>query len=138
MNIRIAAALLGVLALSACGLAGEGLTDGYSIEPVSPTVQARQDTDILVRFVRLPGNVPVTGAVFSDHRFEMWMTGYKVVTSLMVDGRNPPPVISQDEGGGVYRLHARLPMAGSWQAIVTAQVPGETRTVRQRFTITAR
>ncbi len=138
MNIRVAAALLGALTLGACALVDEGLTDGYRIEPVSPTVQARRDTEVVVRFVRLPGNAPVTGAVFSDHRFEMWMSGFKLATSLMVDGRSPPPVISQEEGGGVYRLHVQLPMAGNWQAIVTAQVPGEARPVRERFTITAR
>ena len=56
----------------------------------------------------------------------------------MVEGANPPPVLTADEGGGVYRVHAGLPMQGNWQATLRARVPGEVLPVRGTFPIKVR
>ncbi len=52
-----------------------------------------------------------------------------------LEGRNPPALLAQEQGGGWYLVHASLPMAGSWQAVLTAQVPGEALPVRERVSV---
>lgn len=111
---------------------------GYRFEAVDTQVRPSRDAEVRVRLIRMQNNQPVPGATIYEHRFEMWMSGYKVITSNMVEGRTGPPILAIDEGSGVYRVHAQLPMAGDWQATLVARVPGETLPIRERVSILAR
>lgn len=129
--------LAAVLALSVGGCAAwpEASAPGYRMAVAEAPIRAGRDVALRVQLQRAPGGEPVTGAVFTDHRFEMTMSGFKTVTSVMVEGRNPPALLAQEQGGGWYLVHASLPMAGSWQAVLTAQVPGEALPVRERVSV---
>jgi hypothetical protein len=129
--------LAAVLAISAGGCAAlpEAAAPGYRMAVAEAPIRAGRDVALRVQLQRAPGGEPVTGAVFTDHRFEMTMSGFKTVTSVMVEGRNPPALLAQEQGGGWYLVHASLPMAGSWQAVLTAQVPGEALPVRERVSV---
>ncbi|MBY0339297.1 MAG: FixH family protein [Acetobacteraceae bacterium] len=131
----IALAALVALPLGACASWPEASAPGYRMELAEAPVRAGRDAELRVRLRRSPGGEPVAGAVFTDHRFEMSMPRFKTVTSTMVEGRDAPPSLAQEEAGGVYRVHASLPMAGSWQAVLTARVPGEERPVRERLSV---
>lgn len=135
----LAFAAASAIALGTAGPAvAEDFAKGYRFEAVDPHVQHSRDAEVLVRLVHVVDNKPVTGAVINEHRFEMFMSGTKIVTSLMVEGREPPPILAVAQGNGVYRLHAQLPMAGDWRATLTAHVPGEALPVRDSVTIRAR
>ena len=129
---------LSVLTLSACVSGAETSNLNYRFEALDQQVAPSPNAEIRVRLVRLADNRPVSGAVITDHRFEMWMSTYKVSTSVMVEGRETPGILAREEGQGVYRVHAQLPMAGSWQATLTARVPGESVPVRGRLQIQVR
>ncbi len=114
-----------VIALAGCSSAQESAASrDYRFELVDHRVGVGRDTGLRVRLVRAADGQPVRGAVFTAHRFEMWMSGFKVASSLMVEGRAPVSVMSTEEADGVYLIHAVLPMAGSWDAVLTAVVPG--------------
>ena len=131
-------ALALALGLAGCALIEQPTASNYQFQPVDSQVRPSRDAEVLVRLVHLPDNRPVTGAVIYDHRFTMMMTGYKVSTSLMVEGDHPPAVLATDEGNGIYRVHSVLPMRGDWRATLTARVPGEPLPVRSTVTIKAR
>lgn len=111
---------------------------GYRFEALDTQVRPSRDAEVRVRLVRMQTNQPVPGATIYEHRFEMFMSGYKMITSSMVEGETGPPILAVDEGAGVYRVHAQLPMAGDWQATLVARVPGESLPIRERFRIRAR
>ena len=129
---------LAAIGIGLLGCAAPPSAPGYRFELVDPQPHPSRDGDIQVRLVRLRDNQPVAGATIYEHRFEMWMSGYKTVTTTMVEGASAPPVLSIDDGGGIYRVHARVPMAGNWQATFVARVPGETLPVRESFRMQVR
>ena len=132
-----AGAAMLALAVAGCASQSQPTASNYRFEVVDAQVHPSRDAQVRVRLVHLPDNRPVSGAVIYDHRFEMWMTGYKVVTSRMIEGTNPPPILALDEGNGIYRVHAELPMAGEWRATLTARVPGEALPVRSTVAVRA-
>lgn len=119
-----------VLALSGCAATPQRASGDYRFEALPSAVRASRDAEISVRLVRNSDGSPVRGAVITEHRFEMMMGGYKVVSYNMIEGRGGPAVLAVEEPAGVYRVHAQLPMAGTWQATLTAQIPGSTETFR--------
>ncbi|WP_424138435.1 FixH family protein [Roseomonas chloroacetimidivorans] len=120
------------IAIVAAGCASptEKTADNYRFEVLDSQVRRGPDAQLRVRLVKLPEGQPVSGATVYEHRFDMFMSGYKISSWTMTEGSNPPPVIAVDEGNGVYRVHAQLPMAGAWTATLAARVPGETLPVR--------
>ncbi|PZR08505.1 YtkA-like [Roseomonas rosea] len=127
--LRTAAVVLAI-GVAGCASPGDQAADNYRFELLSSSVRRSPDAEIRVRLVKLPENQPVSGATVYEHRFSMFMSGYKISSSVMTEGANPPPVIAVDEGNGVYRVHAQLPMPGQWSATLSARVPGETLPVR--------
>lgn len=133
---------------------------GYRFELLSHQVPASQNAEVRVRLMHLPDNRPVTGATIYEHRSDMphradaSTGGYgaplprlapglgampaTVLPSWMGEGPNPPPVPAIDEGNGIYRVHAVLPMAGAWTLTLVARVPGETEPVRGELTVGVR
>lgn len=139
MNRWTLAPALAVIALAGCTGTEEPVASrAFRFELVEPSVRVGRDTTLRVRLLRLADNQPVRGAVFTAHRFEMWMSNFKVATSLMVEGRAPIAAIATEEAPGVYLIHAVVPMAGSWEAWLTAQVPGEAAPVRGSVRFVAR
>ena len=124
---------LAVLGIGLPGCSTPPSAPGYRFELVDSQPHSSRDAEIRVRLVRLRDNQSVAGAAIFEHRFEMWMSGYKTTTTTMVEGAGAPPVLSIDDGGGIYRVHARVPMVGNWQATLAARVPGEALPVRESF-----
>jgi hypothetical protein len=131
-----AAALAAAVAGCAPGL--QPTSRNYRFEALTQEVRPRTDAAVRVRLVRLPEGRPVTGAQINEHRFDMFMSGYKVTTFSMVEGAGPPPVATVEEGNGVYRVHALVPMAGDWTMTLVARVPGEAEPVRGTVRLRAR
>lgn len=123
-------------ALAACASAPP--SSDYRFELLDQQVRRSPNAEVRVRLVHLPDNRPVSGAVIYEHRFDMPMSGYKVATSRMVRGPNPPPIATVEEGNGVYRVHADVPMAGEWMMTLVARVPGEVQPVRGRVPMRVR
>ena len=134
----LAALAFSALSFSGCADQTEPSNSNYRFEALDGQVAPSPNAEVRVRLVRVADNRPVPGAIITNHRFEMWMSNYKVSTSVMVEGRETPGILSREEGQGVYRVHAQLPMAGSWQATLTARVPGEAVPVRGRLAIQVR
>lgn len=128
-----------MLATAGCGSVELPAATSYRIEPLLSQVSPDREAEVLVRIVRVSDSQPVRGAVFTEHRFVMWMSpAHRVNSTLMVEGSNPPPVIGTEMRDGVYRIHAPLPMRGNWQATLVARVPGEPLPVRGSFSLTVR
>lgn len=138
MAIRAVAAATLALSVAGCASLFPPIARDYRFEAVDRQVRPSRDAEMRVRLVHLPDNRPVSGAVITEHRFTMLMSHYKMTTTLMVEGADPPPVLAVDEGNGVYRVHAQLPMAGDWRATLTARVPGEALPVRGTAAIRVR
>ena len=125
MNKWLSTLPLAAVTLAGCSSPSETeASRAYRFEVLEPRVSAGRDAGVRVRLVRVADGQPVRGAVFTAHRFEMWMSGFKVATSVMVEGRTPVAVMATEEANGVYLIHAVVPMAGNWEATLTAQVPG--------------
>ena len=144
--------------LAGCSAAPQ--PSGYRFELLSPHVPPSQNAEVRVRLLHLPDSRPVTGANIYEHASDMAhradtsASGYAgslarvtpglgampptVFPSWMAEGPNPPPVPAVEEGNGVYRVHATLPMAGDWMLTLVARVPGEAEPVRGRFKISVR
>lgn len=60
-------------------------------EAADTQVPPSRDAEMRVRLVHLPDNRPVSGAAITEHRFTMLMSHCKMVTTLMVEGADPPP-----------------------------------------------
>lgn len=113
--------------VAGCANAFQTSSESYRFEPVGSPVRTQQgDTQLRVRLVHLPDNRSVTDAEILDQQLGMWMSGYKAATFMMTAPVGP----AEPEGNGIYRLHARLPMAGEWRLTLTARVPNEASPVR--------
>src|SRR5919199_6977569 len=107
--------ILGTAALAAllAGCAAMSQTSrNYQFQVLDQQVRPSPNAEVRVRLVHLPDGRPVTGAVITNHKFEMSMPNAKIITTLMVEGAGPPPVATVEEGNGVYLVHSVVPMAG--------------------------
>lgn len=149
-----------VLAAALAGCTATPKSGGYRFELLSHQVPASRNAEVRVRLLHLPDGRPVIGATVYEHRSEMPhradmpADGYgaspariapglgampaTVLPSWMGEGPSPPPVPAIDEGNGIYRVHAVLPMAGAWTLTLVARVPGEAEPVRGEFTVGVR
>ena len=137
---KVAIATATMLAVGLVGSASseQRTANNYRFEVVDMEVGLGWDAEVRVRLIHLPDERLVSGAVIYDHRFELLMSVYKVVTSRMVEGATPPLDLSVDEGNGVYRILSALPLQGDWRATLTARVPGEVLPVRGSVALRAR
>ena len=141
--------------LASCAAAPK--SENYRFELLSQQVPPSQNAEVRVRLLHLPDNRPVAGAVVYEHQSEMVhrpdtqaredrsspvrvAPGIAappaiVFPSRMGEGPNPPPVPAVEEGNGVYRVHAVLPMAGAWTLTLVARVPGEAAPVRSELPV---
>lgn len=137
-KVAIASATMLAMGLVGGASSEQRTANNYRFEVVDMEVGLGWDAEVRVRLIHLPDERLVSGAVIYDHRFELLMSVYKVVTSRMVEGANPPLDLSVDEGNGVYRILSALPLRGNWQATLTARVPGEVLPVRGTVALRAR
>lgn len=153
--VRMLCSMALATALASCAAAPK--SESYRFELLSQQVSASQNAEVRVRLLHLPDNRPVTGAVVEEHQSEMvhrldaQAREYGsspvrvspgigapppiVFPSRMGEGPNPPPVPAVDEGNGVYRVHAVLPMDGVWTLTLVARVPGEAAPVRSELPV---
>ncbi|TCZ61051.1 hypothetical protein [Roseicella aquatilis] len=142
-------------ALASCTTAPK--SQSYRFELLSQQVTPSQNAEIRVLLLHLPDNRPVAGAVVYEHQSEMLHRPDTqarenrssplrvapgigtlppvVFPSWMSNRPTPPPDTAVDEGNGIYRVHAVLPMAGVWILTLVARVPGEAAPVRSELPV---
>ncbi|MCB4824476.1 FixH family protein [Roseicella aerolata] len=145
------------LAAALAGCAAAPKSENYRFELLSQQVPPSQNAEVRVRLLHLPDNRPVSGAVVYEHQSEMMHRPDTqareygssparaspglgapppiVFPARMGEGPNPPPTPAADEGNGVYRVHAVLPMSGVWTLTLVARVPGEAAPVRSELQV---
>ncbi|TDH62099.1 hypothetical protein E2C06_13015 [Dankookia rubra] len=120
-----------VLAALVAGCAGiSEASRNYQFQVLDQQVRPSTNAEVRVLLVHLPDGRPVTGAVITNHKFEMSMPNAKIITTLMVEGVGTPPVATVEEDNGVYLVHSVVPMAGSWTMVLEARVPGESVSIQ--------
>lgn len=157
--VRPAVQMLCTLALAAAlaNCAAAPRSENYRFELLSQQVPPSQNAEVRVRLLHLPDNRPVAGAVVYEHQSEVVHRSdaqareYSpspvraapgisvppaiVFQSRMGEGPNPPPVPMVDEGNGIYRARAVLPMTGIWTLTLVARVPGKAAPVRSELQV---
>jgi predicted metal-binding membrane protein len=98
----------------------------YRLEVVEVRPTGPGKTTVAVRLVHVPDNKPVEGAVILEARTDMGPGGMPEMSGKVT-------ALSSDQPG-LYRFLIETGMAGKWQLILDAKVPGETRTVHGALT----
>src|SRR3984893_16222977 len=105
--------------VAACGLAAH---NDYRCELLQAQPVAPGKTAVTVRFVHVPDNKPVAGAVLFETKTDMAPGGMAEMTGKV----SPLP----SDQPGIYRFQIETGMAGKWQLALGAKVQGEAGTVR--------
>ena len=105
--------------VAACGLAAP---NDYRFELLQAQPVAPGKTAVTVRFVHVPDNKPVAGAVLFETKTDMAPGGMAEMTGKV----SPLP----SDQPGIYRFQIETGMAGKWQLALGAKVQGEAGTVR--------
>jgi len=117
------AAAWGVLLFAAAAQTGTvAAQSGYLFEMAEVQVAGPGKTTLAVRLVHVPDKRPVAGAVILDAKTDMGSAGMPEMTGKLTPLPSDQPAI--------YRFLIESGMAGKWQLILTARVPGESGTVR--------
>lgn len=90
----------------------------YHFEVVDILASGPGKTKVAVRIVRAPDNKPVDGAVIVEAKTDMGPTGMAEMSGKVMPAASDQP--------GFYRVAIETGMAGKWELVLTAKVPGET------------
>jgi predicted metal-binding membrane protein len=107
-----------MFATAALSIAAPG---GYRFETVETVATAPDHTTLAVRLVRAPDNDPVGNAIITEAKTDMGPDGMPEMIGAVT------PVASDQ--AGLYRFSIETGMAGKWELILSAKVPGETAPV---------
>jgi YtkA-like len=94
----------------------------YRFELVQAQPAGPGKTTVTVRFVHVPDNKPVAGAVLFETKTDMGPSGMAEMTGKV----SPLPA----DQPGIYRFQIETGMAGKWALNIGAKVQGEPGTVR--------
>jgi predicted metal-binding membrane protein len=123
----IGVAAWGVLMLTTAPLTSTiAAPNDYRFEVVEVQMAGPAKTTVTVRLVHVPDKKPAEGAVILEAKTDMGPNGMAEMA-----GKVTP--LSSDQPG-LYRFLIETGMAGRWQLILDAKVPGETRTVHGALT----
>jgi predicted metal-binding membrane protein len=113
---------VGIAAWGALLLATTTLTmaapNDYRFEAVDAPTGAPGTTTIAVRLIRTSDNKPVEGATIVEAKTDMGPAGMAEMSGKVT--------LSASDQADLYRFTIETGMAGNWELLLTAKVPGET------------
>jgi predicted metal-binding membrane protein len=89
----------------------------YHFEVVDTLASGPGRTKVAVRIVRASDNKPVDGAAIVEAKTDMGPTGMAEMSGKVMPATSDQP--------GFYRFSIETGMAGKWELVLTAKVPGE-------------
>jgi hypothetical protein len=133
LGLWIGAFLLAALPLASCAGAGER-SQGYRFDVLDQPVPVGAHTELTVKLTDASTGQPVQGATITGAGLEMTMTHppHKgsppggMTTTMTGDVK-----FVRSSGPGLYQLMADVSMPGKWKLDLSANVPGETKPVRE-------
>ena len=121
--VGVGAAAWGVLLVATMTLT-IAAPSAYRLEIVGSPTEEPGATTVAVRFVHASDNKPVEGITVVESKTDMGPAGMAEMSGKVT------PIASDQPG--VYRFSIETGMAGKWELILTAKVPGETAPVTGR------
>ena len=118
--VGVGVAAWGVLLLATTTLT-VAAPDEYRFEVVDAPTGVGGTTAVAVRLVHALNNKPVDGATIVEAKTDMGPAGMAEMAGKVTRGESAQP--------GVYRFSIETGMAGKWELVLTATVPGETAPV---------
>jgi predicted metal-binding membrane protein len=120
----------GVLLFASATLSGTiAAPNNYRFEVAGVQAAGPGKTTVAVRLVHVPDKKPVEGAVILEAKTDMGPSGMADMSGKVTPLRSDQP--------GVYRFQTETGMAGAWELVLGAKLPGETGTVRGTITFNA-
>jgi predicted metal-binding membrane protein len=113
--VGVGAAAWGVLLLVTTTLT-IAVPNEYRFEIVDAPTGAPGTTTVAVRLVHASDNKPVYGATIVEAKTDMGPAGMAEMSGKVTDASDQP---------GLYRFSIETGMAGKWELVLTAKVPGE-------------
>jgi hypothetical protein len=110
----------GVLLLATTTLTIAAPND-YRFEVVGAPIATPGKTSVAVRLIHASDNKPVDGATIVEAKTDMGPAGMAEMSGKVT------PVASDQ--AGLFRFSVKTGMAGKWELVLTAKVPGETTPV---------
>jgi hypothetical protein len=114
--VGIGIAAWGVLLLATTTLTVAAPND-YRFEVVDAPATSRGKTTVEVRLIRASGDKPVDGATILEARTDMGPAGMAEMSGKVTPLASDQP--------GLFRFSIETGMAGKWELVLTAKVPGE-------------
>jgi hypothetical protein len=132
INFRFAAgaAMASVMTMLVLTAPADAAGKDYRFEVVQAKPAGKDLTDVTVKLTHNPDGKPVTGAVIFQTKVDMGSSGMGEMTGKVT----PQPV----DPAGLYHFRTETGMAGTWTLTLTANVQGETETVRGTVTFDAK
>jgi hypothetical protein len=118
--VGVGAAAWGVLLLATTTLTIAAPNE-YRFEVADAPTRVPGTTTVAVRLVHASDNKPVDGATIVEARTDMGPAGMAEMSGKVTPATSDHP--------GLYRFSIETGMAGKWELVLTAKVPGETAPV---------
>jgi hypothetical protein len=118
--VGVGVAAWGVLVLTTATLTIAAPNE-YRFEVVDTPASGPGKTKVAVRLVRASDNKPVDGTVIVEAKTDMGPAGMAEMFGKVTPAPSDQP--------GLYRFSIETGMAGRWELVLTAKVPGETAPV---------
>ena len=127
----IGASLLAALPLASCAGTGES-SQGYRFDILDQPVPAGAHTELTVKLTDASTGQPVQGATITGGGLEMTHPHYahKGVSPMRTTMTGDVKFVGSS-GPGLYQLMADVSMPGTWKLDISANIPGETKPVRE-------
>ena len=127
--VGVAVAVWGVVLIATTTLTVAAPND-YRFETVEAKAVATGKTTVAVRLVHASDNKPVDGATVAEAKTDMGPAGMADMSGKVT------PVASGQPG--LYRFSIETGMAGKWELVLSAKVPGETAPVTGKIVYDAK
>jgi hypothetical protein len=118
--VGVGIAAWGVLLLATTTLTVAAQSE-YRFEVIDAPTGVPGTTTVAIRLVRASDNKPVDGATIVEAKTDMGPGGMAEMSGKVTVAISDQP--------GVYRFSIETGMAGKWELILTARVPGDTAPV---------
>jgi predicted metal-binding membrane protein len=127
--VGVGVAAWGVLLLATMTLTIAAPND-YHFEVVDTLASSPGKTTVAVRLVRASDNKPVDGATIVEAKTDMGPAGMAEMSGKVTPAASDQPAL--------YRFSIETGMAGRWELVLTAKVPGETAPITGKVIYDAR
>jgi len=126
----IGASLLAALPLASCAGTGES-SQGYRFDILDQPVPAGAHTELTVKLTDASTGQPVQGATITGGGLEMTHAQQPYKGSPTTRTMSGDVKFVGSSGPGLYQLMAEVSMPGTWKLDISANIPGETKPVRE-------